>query len=226
MSGQERQCLFRRRKEDRPGELLDAARDVFVEKGFAAARLDEVAEKAGVSKGTIYLYFKNKEVLFKAVIQSGLAPAVASVEALAVEIDRPPIERLRRFLGVWQRVMCETPFGNLLKLLAAESGNFPEVTQWFNKTVVCQGKRTITGIVAAGIVSGEFRPVSPELVADIFASPLSLYALSDVWGAPESPDQFLSHAFEMLIRGLSRDSAALSAVVSTVARHPTASSCN
>lgn len=195
-------CLFRRRKDDRPGELIQAAQDVFVEKGFAATRLDEVAEKAGVSKGTIYLYFRNKEALFKEVIQSGLAPAVASVAALAAETDRPPAEQLRRFLEVWQRVMCETPLGSLLKLLAAESGNFPEVAQWFNETVVRQAKGVIIGIVEAGIASGEFRPIRPEIVADIFASPLCLYALSDIWGELASPDLFLGSAFEMLTRGL------------------------
>lgn len=202
MNDQERQCRFRRRKEDRPGELLDAARDVFVEKGFAAARLDEVAEKAGVSKGTIYLYFKNKEVLFKAVIQLGLAPAVASMDVLNAEADRSPTEQLHHFLGIWQRVMCETPLGNLLKLLAAEAGNFPEVVQWFNEKIVHEAKKTMVAIVEAGVASGEFRSIDPELVADIFASPLSLYALGDIWGELASPKQFLGTAFEMLIGGL------------------------
>lgn len=205
MNERERECLFRRRKEDRPGELVRAAQDVFVEKGFAAARLDDVAERAGVSKGTIYLYFRNKEVLFKEVIRSGLAPTVASVEALAADTDGPPAEQLRRFLAVWQRIMCETSLGSLLKLLAAESGNFPEVAQWFNVTVVRQAKRVITGIVEAGIASGEFRPIRADLVADIFVSPLSLYALSDVWGELAAPDLFLGSAFEMLTRGLGKD---------------------
>lgn len=204
--GTARQCLFRRRKEARPSELIRAARDVFVEKGFAATRLEDVAEKAGISKGTIYLYFKNKEVLFKEVIKAGLAPVVATVEALANETDLPPPEQLRRFLGVWQRVMGEAPLGSLLKLLAAESGNFPETVQWLKESIVRPAKRVMTAIIAAGIDRGEFRPIDPELVADIFASPICLYALSEVWDNLSSPHLFLDSAFDMMIRGLERAS--------------------
>jgi len=122
---------------------------------------------------------------------------------------------------VWQRVMVEAPLGDLLKLLAVEAGNFPETAQWLKESVVRPGKNVLTGIVAAGIASGEFRPLKADIVADIFASPLCLYALRDVWGELSSPDRFLEDAFDMLPRGLGAASAeSLSPRISAAAFQP------
>jgi len=199
-----RQTTSRRRKATRPCELIRAARQVFVEKGFAATRIEDVAEQAGASKGTIYLYFRSKEELFKEVIRAGLAPAVAAVKALAAEADLPPLERLRRFLAIWQRIMAEGPLGDLLRLLAAESGNFPETAQWLRESVVRPGKKEMIGILEAGIARGDFRPINAQIAADVFASPLCLHALRDLWGDLSSPDRFLGEAFGMLIQGLGK----------------------
>src|SRR5512145_2567634 len=122
------ECIFRRRrKEARPGEIIAAALEVFVEKGFSATRLDDVAARAGVSKGTVYLYFKNKDALFKAVIEAGMTPGVEALEKLAATTDKPAAELLREYVAAWWRMMDETSLGVLLKLLIAESRNFPEV---------------------------------------------------------------------------------------------------
>src|SRR5690349_21431284 len=74
---------WHRRKEARPAEIVAAALDVFVERGFAAARLEEVARRAGVTKGTVYLYFRNKEALLKAVVRENIVPVIARGEAVA-----------------------------------------------------------------------------------------------------------------------------------------------
>ena len=197
--------LFRRRKEARPGELIYAARDIFVEKGFAATRLDDVATRAGVSKGTIYLYFESKEVLFKAVIEAGLAPAIETIEALAAlaaKIDRPAIELLRSYCEAWQHIMRETPMASLLKLLVAESGNFPEVVHWFADSVERPAKTVMTNIVAAGITCGDFRPINTEIVAGMFFSLMWQCAFDKVWCGLPSPERFLKEAFDVLARGV------------------------
>jgi AcrR family transcriptional regulator len=200
-----RESLFRRRKEARPGELVRAALDTFVEKGFAATRLEDLATRAGVSKGTIYLYIESKEVLFKAVIEAGLAPALEAVKAVtapAAKIDRPAIELLRSYCDVWQRIMRETPMASLLKLLVAESGNFPEVVQWFADSVVRPAKTAMANIVAAGIARGDFRPIPIEVAADIFLSLMWQCAFNKVWCGLPSPERFLEEALEVLTHGV------------------------
>ena len=77
------QAKRERRKEARPGELLAAALELFVEKGYAATRSEEVARRAGVSKGTLFLYFASKEELFKATVREHVLPSVAAAEGLA-----------------------------------------------------------------------------------------------------------------------------------------------
>src|SRR6266853_2784518 len=90
-----------RRKESRPSELLAAALELFVERGFAATRLDEVAARAGVSKGTLYLYFSSKEELFKAVIRSGIVPLIERGERLLEEHQGPAHELMRQIVFAW-----------------------------------------------------------------------------------------------------------------------------
>jgi AcrR family transcriptional regulator len=202
---QARNGTVRRRKEARPGELIRAAQDAFVERGFAATSLNDVAARAGVSKGTIYLYFESKEVLFKAVIEAGLAPVKESIEALAesaAKIDRPAIELLRSYCETWQHIMCETPLAKLLKLLVAESGNFPEVVHWFADAIERPAKTAMADIVAAGIACGDFRPITKETVAGMFFSLTWQCAFDKVWRAHPSPERFLQEAFEVLAHGV------------------------
>ena len=194
---------IRRRKAARPGELVRAALDAFVEKGFAATRLDDIAARAGVSKGTIYLYFQSKEVLFKAVIEAGLAPAVATaLAAPATKTDRPAIERLCNFCAAWRRIMDETPMASLLKLLVAESGNFPEVVSWFDNSIVRPAKKAMADIVAAGIACGDFRPIPTEMAAEMFFALMWQCAFDKVWRGSQSSERFLEEALEVLTWGV------------------------
>lgn len=202
---QARKRPIRRRKEARPGELVRAALETFVERGFAATSLNDVAERAGVSKGTIFLYFKNKEVLFKAAIEAGLDPAVKIIEALAkraMEPDQTAIKLLRNYSAAWQNIMRATPMASLLKLLVAESGNFPEVVHCFDESVVRPAKAVMTNIVVAGIACGDFRSVTAEMAADMFFSLIWRCAIDRIWSGIQSPERFLEEAFEVLTRGI------------------------
>lgn len=202
MKSTARQSLSRCRKEDRPRELVGAARDIFAEKGFAATRLEDIATRAGVSKGTIYLYFKNKEALFKAVIEAGLAPVVETIETATAKDDRPAIELLHGYFGALQRIMHETPMASSLKLLVTESGNFPALAQWFEGNAICRAKTVLTNIVEAGIASGDFRPVAADAVTNIFFLLIWLCAFEKAWGSFTSPERFFEEAFDMLTRGI------------------------
>src|SRR6266702_4357494 len=116
---------WKRRKAARPAEIVTAALDVFVERGFAAARLEEVARRAGVTKGTVYLYFKNKEALFKAVVRETIVPAIAKGEALAQTFTGSARDLVERLVREYWRLIGETALAGIAKLMMAEGVTFP-----------------------------------------------------------------------------------------------------
>ncbi|MDP2794845.1 MAG: TetR/AcrR family transcriptional regulator [Sulfurisoma sp.] len=196
-----------RRKEARPAELAAAALELFVEKGFAATRLDDVAARAGVGKGTVYLYFESKEALFKAAIEAAMTPTVEAAEALVECGDLSAAERLREFVHGWWRMVAGTPIGGLPKLLVAESGNFPEIAQWHYETIIRRAMRALGRIIEAGIASGEFRPVPVEFATRIVFSPMFSIivwtrAFGDMMCDLPDPKRFLDEALDVLINGL------------------------
>jgi AcrR family transcriptional regulator len=130
----------RRRKEARPSELTAAALALFVEKGFAGTRLDDVAARAGVSKGTLYLYFESKEALFKAVIEEGMVAALAAAEQRLSDFHGSAAELLQQLLFGWWEQIGQTPMAGVSKLIACESSNFPEVAQYYHDRVLTRGR--------------------------------------------------------------------------------------
>jgi len=161
-----------RRKEARPEEITAAALELFVERGFAATRLEDVATRAGVSKGTLYLYFANKEDLFKAVVREGLVSPIAEMKGFVAQYPGSSFELLRMLiLGWWEKVGA-TRMSGIPKLLLGESGNFPELVRFYLAEVVEPGHEVMKAIVRRGIERGEFRNVNPEDAALLIAAPL------------------------------------------------------
>jgi AcrR family transcriptional regulator len=197
-----------RRKEARPGELLTAALDLFVEKGFAATRLDEVAARAGVSKGTLYLYFDSKEALFKAVIAEGLLPILAEGEAILAEGGDPVVTLKTILFGWWERI-GSTPLGGLPKLVMAEARNFPEVAEYYHAQVILRGQALMREVLERGVQAGVFRPVDCEMVVTLVMAPLLHLANwrhsygCCVCSSPEmSPERYLEAYFDLVMHGL------------------------
>ena len=161
-----------RRKEARPGELLEAALALFVEKGFAATRVEEVAARAGVSKGTLFLYFASKEELFKAVVRENasrpLTEALRELDGFAGASS----ELLREFLRRWWLLYGGTPAAGLTKLMLIEATHFPELAQWFQDEVVQPSHALLRRIVQRGVDRGEFRPVDVPRVVHLIVAPL------------------------------------------------------
>src|SRR4051794_35863816 len=129
-AGSEPEKKWARRKEARPAEILDAALACFAERGFAATRLDDVAKRAGVTKGTLYLYFPNKEELFKEVVRQAIIANIARGEALVAESSAPAPVLLEQVLRQWA-LAIPTPASAIPKLVIAESGNFPDITRFY-----------------------------------------------------------------------------------------------
>ncbi|PKO94515.1 MAG: TetR family transcriptional regulator [Betaproteobacteria bacterium HGW-Betaproteobacteria-10] len=162
----------KRRKEARPSELSAAALSLFVEKGFSATRLEDVASRAGVSKGTLYLYFDNKEALFKAVIQEGILPVVAENEAIAARHSGSSFELLEKLLDNWWRKIGLTEFAGIPKLMVAEARNFPEVARFYYENVICRGRALVGAALERGMAAGEFRRMDVETTIDVVIAPI------------------------------------------------------
>ncbi len=198
-----------RRPEDRPQELVAAALDLFVEKGFAATRLDDVAARAGVSKGTLYLYFDSKEALFKAVIESAVIPAVEQGEQVVREFRGSSADLVRELVSGWWRLFGGTKLGGIPKLMISEARNFPEVAQFYHEKVIQRGMRLFTGTIERGIAAGEFRTVDVECAVQTLIAPLMMKAL---WrhsfvacgcGITEvEPERFLKTTVDIFLNGL------------------------
>ena len=171
-----RPARWRRRKAARPAEILAAALDCFAERGFAATRLDDIAARAGVSKGTLYLYFPGKEELFKALVREELLPNVERLEAAAAG-PGPAADLLARLLSVWAAHVAPSRITVLPKLVLAEAGNFPELARFYLREVIHRAFRLLRSVLRRGVETGEFRPIDVEHTAFCVVGPLVLSAL-------------------------------------------------
>lgn len=169
---------FRRRPEARPAEILAAALEVFAARGFQAARLEEVAKRAGVSKGALYLYFETKADLFRAVVTDAISPNIERVKAMATA-DVPLETAVRMGIGMLARtVVADRRISGVVKLVIAESRNHPELATIWHETVVRPGIALMSGLIAAAQARGEVRSGDPRLFAFGLMGPM---VLSMVW---------------------------------------------
>ena len=196
-----------RRKEARPAELIAAALDVFVDKGYAAARLEEVAERAGVSKGTLYLYFESKEALFKAVVREGLLPALAEGEARVAGFSGDSETLLREVMGGMWALIGAQRIGGIPKLIFAEARNFPEIAAFYHQEVILRGTALIRGVIERGVARGEFRPLDANLAIHIVIAPVLMrmvwrHSIDCCALAGITDDSYFAEYFEIMLRGL------------------------
>jgi AcrR family transcriptional regulator len=168
---------WQRRAEDRPREICAAALDVFSEKGFAAAKLDEIAARAGVSKGTLYLYFKDKADLFRAVVRDSIAPNVAAITSQVSSPDAPFADVVRIFLGGFAEREARLPIGAVAKIVVGESRNFPELARVWHDEVASKAIGAIAASIERAQQRGEVRAGDPRLYAFSLMGPMVLGAL-------------------------------------------------
>ncbi|GMR18008.1 MAG: TetR/AcrR family transcriptional regulator [Gammaproteobacteria bacterium] len=175
---------WQRRKSSRPSEILAAASDLFVSKGFSATKLDDVARQAGVSKGTVYLYFKNKETLFRELVKSVVVPALERAEAHAASHDGSAEDLLRQLIGIWQKSMRDPGLCGLPKLVISEAGNFPDLARFYVDTVVKRVRHLVMETLKAGVRSGEFRSCDYNHVARVI---IGAMVFASVWECSLAP---------------------------------------
>lgn len=199
---------WRRRPEDRPREILQAALEVFAEQGLAGARIDDIAARAGVGKGTLYHYFPGKDELFRELVRQTVRELTVGV--LPPETRGTPAELLREFMrGYWARL--RTPgFDALYRLVLGELNQFPELTRFYADEIAGTTVEFVANLVERGSAEGELRAVDPRAAGRMLVALLTQNAL---WAArPElfphaasRPDaEMLAEVEEMFFRAVGR----------------------
>jgi AcrR family transcriptional regulator len=198
-----------RRKEARPGELLDAALDLFVEKGFAATKAEEVAARAGVSKGTLFLYFPSKEELFKAVVRENISGRFKEWNREFEEFEGSTPDMVRYCMKVWWERIGATRASGITKLIISEARNFPDIAAFYQQEVIRPANELIRRILQRGIDRGEFRPLDMDYAAfSIIAPMIFLIMMKHSLGAcapqdyPLDPERYVASQVETLLRGM------------------------
>ena len=162
---------FRRRKEDRPREIAEAALAAFAEKGYAATRVDDVARRAGVSKGLVYLYYKTKEDMFKAVVRRFVVPRVDSLIRIIDSADLTTEEFLRGPFLEFAKKLPGSPISVVVRLMIAEGPRYPDLLQYYWDNVVSRGLEAIRLLLERGVEAGEFRRSAVTELPHLFIMP-------------------------------------------------------
>ena len=168
---------WRRRKEARPDEIVDAALVVFAEKGFAAAKLDDISRRAGISKATLYLYFDTKEEIFRAVARTAVASLLKALETQAKGADAPFAELAPKLLERAAELMKGGRVPAIARMVIGESRNFPDLARIWHDDVVTSIIGIITGIIARAQTRGEVAPGDPRLHAFSLMGPMVMAML-------------------------------------------------
>jgi len=206
---------WRRLPEERPKQILDAALEEFAQRGLGHARLEDIGKRAGVSKGTIYLYFPNKEALFREVVQSTIVDRLESAEREIASSTRTATDLLRQVMRKRFEFLRSPTFVAVFRLVNAEIYNFPDLAEFYAEEVVLRSQRMITGVIRRGSDSGEFRPMDAAVAARMLTS---MFLMHGLWCsnrqcfphlAQRSDEQVLEELMAFALSALSaRDGAA------------------
>lgn len=179
---------------------------LFDEKGYAATRLDDVALRAGVSKGTIYLYFDSKEALFNAVVREGLVAALSGWEVRLANDAGNSSNLLGELVLDFSRMFGSDQAGAVLKLALSEAGNFPDIAHTYHDCVIVPGIDLLRRVVMRGMARREFRSVNPEIAAHIILAPLLMRVIwehSFICGGSDVPtERYLAEYLDLVLEGL------------------------
>ena len=163
---------YRRRKEDRPAEITEAAMEAFAEKGYDATRVDDVALRAGVSKGLLYLYFRTKEELFKAVIRSFVSPKVTELQDMVQTSELSAEAFLRGPFLAFAQQLPRSPAAILVRLMIAEGPKHPDLTAYYWENVASHGLAALSQVIRRGVANGEFRPSALDDFPQLLVTPV------------------------------------------------------
>jgi len=199
---------FRRRAEARPDEVLDAALALFIENGFASTRVEDIAARAGLSKGAVYLYFPSKEAILEGLVKRAVLPiannALGVLENYAGD-PRPVISAALRMVA--GRLM-DPKLVAIPRLLIREMIHFPEFAQMYRRDVLDRVIPVVEKLIASGVAEGYFRPVDPHLTVRSIVGPIVLHMLmAEIFGITPPGglgiDKLIDNHLTILFDGLS-----------------------
>ncbi len=204
---------WRRRSEARPSEIVRAAIELFAEHGYAATRMQEIAERAGITAGTVYRYFESKEALFRASIAQHFQPALDSAEARVARREGDPAAAVRELALEYWSVVNEWPWGVIPRLVMSEAAAFPELARLYVEQVIQRRHRLAVEVLRWGMETGAFREVDAEVAARAIIAPVvftAMYAQS--LGAIDPVDTespaYVEGAVDLMLSGLRRSGSA------------------
>ena len=198
---------WRRRKEARPGEILAAALDSFVEHGYESSRLEDIARRSGCTKGTVFLYYENKAELFKAVIREVMLPLLRESESVIEQHTGSCRDLLERLLRLRWQSTAASRLSGLAKLLFAETEKYPELARFYHDEIHAKGQALLRRVLDLGVERGEFRPMNSASVARVAIAPIVFagiwrHSFGPVTEPPADPDEDLVTAMEVLFGGI------------------------
>ena len=198
--------IRKRVKAARPGEILDAAFEEFVDKGYAGARLEDVARRIGVTKGTIYLYFPSKIELFKAVVRACTQPVMTEAEQQIATFKGPISDLLRGLLlTAYSNIVEKRREREIMRLLIAEGSKHPELTEFYYGEVLSGCIRLLERLMALGIETGEIRPSAVTEMPLVLFSPVVHAATWDLLFGERRPldiERFKAAHLELVLSSL------------------------
>jgi len=198
-----------RRAEARPEEILDAALEEFTEKGFDAARMEDIARRAGLSKAGVYLYFESKEALLKALIEAKIAPIAQNAQLIAQAGAADPINAMKLLGRAAIARFADPKVFAVPRLVIGLSARFPEFAEYYRTQAVEVARQALESLVAAAIARGEFRDVEPHAAVRALIGPILFEAMwthvlrgENGFAAPET---LIEQHFDVLLRGLAKE---------------------
>ncbi|MEL7540049.1 MAG: TetR/AcrR family transcriptional regulator [Pseudomonadota bacterium] len=201
----EPQSRREQQKEAKRLALIDAALAVFSRVGFAAAKIDDVAEEAGVSKGTVYLYFDSKEQLFEGMVKSKMLPMLDNIAEIAFDPDISATDRLKQHLRFFYTKILDSDRRHIMRLIMSEGPNFPHLAEFYHANVLSRGQTMINLIIQQGIENGEFRNMSGHgLMQNVVAGAL----IAGMWKLvfdrfqPIDLDEYFETHVDLILNGL------------------------
>lgn len=198
---------FQRRKDERPAEITQAAFETFAEKGYANARVEDVAQRAGVSKGLLYLYFRTKEELFKAVVRSVVLPRVDALFARTADPALSPTDFIRGPMREFMRKVPDSPAAIVIRLMLTEGFRHPDLVSFYWDNVASRGLDAIRGLIERGIEQGEFRDTRLKEFPQLVMSPVVLAVLFKLLFSRQSldTDAMIDTHIDMVLEHLCKD---------------------
>lgn len=199
---------FRRRAQARPDEVMDAALDLFIEKGFAATRVEDIAKRAGISKGGVYLYFPSKEAILEGLVRRAVTPIAEDALGFVRNYEGDPRLVITMVMKMLAHKLADPRVTAIPKVILREVATFPNLAQMYRREVLDKVMPVVTELIRRGVDQGYLRQVDPELTLRSIVGPILAHlALAEIFGIqPEGGlgvDRLIENHLNILFDGLS-----------------------